>query len=33
MINKHIAGLKITTTNENNQSQTDIAQLWNDFFS
>ena len=26
MINKHIIGLKITTTNENNQAQEDLVQ-------
>lgn len=32
MINKHIIGLKITTTNENNQAQEDLTQLWKTFF-
>ena len=32
MINKHIIGLKITTTNENNQAQEDLAQLWKSFY-
>lgn len=32
MINKHIIGLKITTTNENNQAQEDLAQLWKNFY-
>ena len=32
MINKHIIGVKITTTNENNQAQEDIAQLWKNFY-
>ena len=32
MINKHIIGLKITTTNENNQAQEDINQLRKSFY-
>lgn len=32
MINKHIIGLKITTTNENNQAQEDLVQLWKSFY-
>lgn len=32
MIKKQIVGLKITTTNENNQAQEDIAQLWKSFY-
>ena len=32
MINKHIIGLKITTTNENNQAQEDFVQLWKSFY-
>ena len=32
MINKHIIGLKITTTNKNNQAQEDLTQLWKTFF-
>ena len=32
MINKHIIGVKITTTNENNQAQEDLAQLWKNFY-
>ena len=32
MINKHIIGLKITTTNENNKAQEDLAQLWKNFY-
>lgn len=32
MINKHIIGLKITTTNENNQAQEDITQLRKSFY-
>ncbi len=32
MIKKQIIGLKITTTNENNQAQEDIAQLWKSFY-
>lgn len=32
MINKHIIGLKISTTNENNQAQEDLVQLWKSFY-
>ena len=32
MINKLIIGLKITTTNENNQAQEDLVQLWKSFY-
>lgn len=32
MIKKQIVGLKITTTNENNQAQEDIAQLRKSFY-
>lgn len=32
MINKHIIGLKITTTNENNQAQEDLTQLRKSFY-
>ena len=32
MINKHIIGLKTTTTNENNKAQEDLAQLWKSFY-
>ena len=32
MINKHIIGVKITTTNENNQAQEDLVQLWKSFY-
>lgn len=31
MINKHIIGLKITTTNENNKAQEDLVHLWKNF--
>lgn len=32
MIKKHILGLKITTTNENDQAQEDLAQLRKSFY-
>ena len=32
MINKHIIGVKTTTTNENNKAQEDLAQLWKSFY-